>query len=324
MTRLQEARAAVKAAQAAISAGEARAAKARAALDPVRKRRDRAHQALAKVPALIIRPGDRVAHTTLDCVSLSWLNVEDAQALAAIPASKRTAAVSDLLRAGTVKVNLAGEGTALTVKGLAAKTHTVDRAALARIARARKASDAAQAAAHKARAAYEATLKREWADGSSCPSADLAEKWGAVIAADLAAKALIEASRGSNVSWEDRNALEAATAHLAHVESKSKDPCPCGPCAATARAKDWAARQEADAKAQAKALASARKVSFTCPLCGQTSITTVDGDRVRCRNRSCSSNLWGASASGLALDSVKTTRQPKNATVGLVATATGG
>lgn len=283
---------------------------------PARKRWERVHKHLTSRPALILRPGEHYLQTTMACVKLPYFDQTARESLTGVPASKVGEQIAGLMRAGTLKVNLASEGTSLTPKGLAAKVRLIDKPALMRIAKARKAVAEAEARAAQARAALHSTLAKEYSDGAPVTLADAVDEyWAPAITAELAMKAAEARTRGRLSAWEREALIRDATAHLEHVKSKAKTPCPCIPCLREREGRQRSMLMQQRAKEEARALASMPKASFTCPTCKRDSIAPVEDGAVRCQNRGCQSSY---NRSAFPISVIRTKTVPKSTPVGPV------
>ena len=200
-----------------------------------------------KVQALIERPGS-VHISSVAGIGPSYIGREATVDILSRGRNAKARAI-ELVASGEIKVQLRGEGTILSLRGLTQRTRLVDKAALRRIAVMRRKKDAADAAARAANNALIAAVRREYEAGTKIDAAVIAEYVGTTVA--LTAKS--QAARFSidwNFASDDRigETRRDLTAHLAHVKSKSKDDCPCRPCLSARNQARWAA-DEAERKA---------------------------------------------------------------------------
>lgn len=317
-TTLAEARARMREVELQISADIERRKQIQAAAAPLRKQVELHATRLSKVPVLVERPGNRFMRTTLAGFKSSWLEyAKEIEGLDAIKSPKaQREQIAALLLNGTIKVNLPGEGTSLTVRGVAKRTAVLDRASIRRIEAARAKVAKAQEAVRKALAEQDAVLLEAHMAGDPVESAALAADLATIVTPAALEMLARKASYGLLTEWQVTAMREDAKKHLDHAQSKSKEPCPCTDCTTKRNSRELAARREQEKKAQAKALASLRKVSFTCPTCGQDSVSTVEDGTVKCWNGSCATR-W--QRPGIRVDAIKVKSMPKSAQPGLAA-----
>lgn len=312
-TPLQEARERLASVKARIANEKAEREAKRAIAAKVAAREAKRVKPLRAITALVVRPGQQIIRTTLDLRDSYVGYVAPAKEALTLPERKRLARLVELAAAGQIKVNPPGGGNGLSAKGLATKLRTIDKAAVRRIEADYRAMRRADEAASKAHRKYEARLAAEYEAGGR-----VAPDTIATIVAEAALHSLmLDATRGTvYAEWDQRrdaDAIAAAEAHLAHVKSKSKDPCPCQPCVETRRREGWAkehaARAAAEAARQAeleKAIKRAPKVRFLCPSCEVESIAPVFGETVDCQNEDCGQRL--------TLAALRTTKVAKSET----------
>ena len=205
----------------------------------------------AKVPVLIERPG-RIHIASMAAFRAAYLDqavIEDLSTRG----RKAPARATELVTSGAIKVQLSGEGTALSLAGITRKTRVVDKATLRRIAVMQRKVNVAEAAASRARQALVDTIRREYEAGTKATPEPIAEIVGNIAANDVAWQ---RANR--SIPWDfasdDRISenRKEFTAHFAHVKSKSKDPCPCRDCRGAANRARWdAENKERDAMRKA-------------------------------------------------------------------------
>lgn len=308
---VREAKAALAAAQRTLAAKVAEVKAADAARKKAQEAADKVVAPARKRPVLILRPGENVLIGTLASVRPSDIQYsQEAKDALSLPVKARQQRFFDLFVSGALKVNLASEGVSMTLRGLAAKTRTVDKATLSRLAALdRKASDA-ERRAREAREAWRAAKRAAHAAGGKVSPEDFASwlaRWATIS---------VSVSRGPNAyTGELERAVVAAKAHLDHLEAQSSDPCPCEVC----RGQRWnrerevaeaqrQAKRDAEAKAREKAIARAPRVQFTCPACGDESVSPVLDGEVECQEEGCGATLRA--------DAIRTKRVPKSVPVG--------
>lgn len=250
---------------------------------------------------LVLRPGDRIHRASLDLDASAPGYVAGAKDAMRLPTmGKRLARLAELVAAGAIKITPVDGGNGLSAKGLVQKMRLIDRAAEKRIDKAAAAKARAYEAYVRASRALDAQLLAEYGAGEKVS----VETVASIVAESAYHHFVWEANRMSTYpEWEQRrdaDAIAAAEAHLAHVKSKSKEPCNCPPCVDERRQATWAAQREAQEKARlareaedAKRIKAAPKVQFICPACDLSNIAPVlgDGEAVDCQNEDCGVSL---------------------------------
>lgn len=304
---IKEARERMRHANAA--AANAATAKADAAktIKAISVKADRLRAKAAKTHLLVQRPG-RIHITSIAGLKVAYVGTAEQEAIRAAGRKAIPVAI-EMIATGATKVSLAGEGTALSLRGLVQRSRVLTPEANRRIATARRAEQKASEALYRAQRHHVEVVTAAYEAAAKIGPEPIAEYLGERMAQDIAASVV---QRGVPVDWQIESEVEHAKKHLDHALSKSKDPCPCRECIGAANRVRWNAQSEADAKAKAKALATTPKRLFTCPTCGKESISTVIDGKVKCQSSS-----WECRGA-YSIEVIRTKAVPKSATLGVV------
>jgi len=274
MTKLQEARQRVREAEALEANTKAKHEAEDKAQAPAQAALERWRKSVSKQPVVILTAGSyRVLPTGLAAVSGYGWDYELRKHLDGQKGKAAEAAVAAAILGGAVTMNVGGGSP--KCKGLAAKTRVPDAASLRAWRAAHEKVRKAEAAARTAREAEVAAIRAAFDAGAKVAAEDVA----ALFAKGYC---LLQATAKTSTYGRDheittaRKTKEAAIAHLAHVQSKSKDPCACATCendraVAEVKTRD-AERQRERAKAEAawqKIVDRAPWREFTCPSCAK-------------------------------------------------------
>ncbi len=278
-TKLQEARQRVRDAEAARTALAAKQAAEIAAQEPAKVALER-YLKRNNAPIIVFAAGSHRVYQE-GVVSLSgygWSG-EIRRAAEGLKGKAREDAAFVVISTGAVKYNLGGAS--LKCKGLAQKLRVVTGTHLSAWKRAHEKVVKAERAWREAQREETAAILSAYEAGDRM-TADQ-------IAAISARMALLKSAVQITDQWsreravkDARIACEEADQHLAHVLSKSTDPCPCTRCAGDRAEAEYNAKAEAKRKEREKADAAMQKIKdrapwrkFTCPACGGECIAQV-------------------------------------------------
>lgn len=274
-TKLQEARARLREAEAAALAVKAKHAAEDKAAAPAMARVERMDKAGNRAPIVIRSAGAHVVYYggVYDLGGYGWDNTlrEAAEGKTGRAAQEAVAAA---ILSGAVTINVGG-GTS-KCKGIASRTAFVTPADLRKIKAAQRKVTLAEEALRKAQREKNAAIEAAHANGGTIEAPVLASQLADYFLAKRAARGTIYWMRDREIA-DARTVVEAAQAHLAHVQAKSKDPCQCATCESDRRVAEMekiaAEREATKAKAAAawqRIVERAKTLTYVCPHCAKT------------------------------------------------------
>ena len=266
----------------------ATAEKAIAKVNRVRKRLGRAH-------------GAAVAETSQSVLLLSNGLGDLDYGYGGIPENvKRRDRAQYVLDSVTIKAPGDG-GPGWKARGAARRIRFITRQTQREIDRLERAARAAERRAYVARDKWSAAKRSAYEASDARATVD--EIVAAMVDIGVAKQGLRAAYGYLSDRYQVESAerrLETAKRHLAHAESRSKDPCPCPWCDQKRQQEAYAVRQEEARKQREREdrererqLRKAPKQRFLCPLCEEWSISVVwkddeDGpEYVSCEYEDC-------------------------------------